>query len=173
MRGVFFLVLLGSATLLYGCGRGAPPAAPAPAPAPAALPVPEDAIVYSDNSGGIRDSLRLVIRDAGALTQIWQQATAQQSSPPPLPSVDFNREMVLVAAAGRMTPEDQIHIDSVQVRRAPDASGRNEQVMTALVRTVEGCRRFRADAYPIQIVRVRRFDGPVVFVERRERMTQC
>jgi hypothetical protein len=170
MRSVGAVLFVGVVMLtLTACARGGA----APSPAPAWNPVPADAIIYSDNSGGIQDSLRIVVRDAARLGEIWQRATSQQTDPPAVPDVDFSREMVIVVAAGLMTPEDQIHVDSVVVRRQTNARGRTEQVMTAIVRTVEGCGRFRRDAYPIEIVRVRRFDGPVVFQERRERAQQC
>jgi hypothetical protein len=146
------------------CSRGRQAAAPAPW-----LPLAADARLYTDNAGGIQDSLRTVVRDASTLRLFWQQATAGQVSPPAVPDVDFTREMVLVAAAGRMTPEDEIRVDSVRVRRETDASGRAEEVMSVLVSTVEGCGSFRAPAFPVDVVRVRRFEGRVSFIERRER----
>jgi hypothetical protein len=72
-----------------------------------------------------------------------------------------------------MTPEDRIRVDSVGVRDVTDAVGETEEVMMVIVRTVEGCRRFNVDAYPVEIVRVPRFEGPVRFVERRERDPSC
>lgn len=163
------LCLLVATTAIAGCGRGSP-AVPAPA---AWLFVPEDATVYYDNAGGIQDSLRLVVRDDATLRDVWAQATSQQASPPPPPEVGFAREMLLVAAAGRLTPEDQIRVDSVVVQHRTLATGKQEEVLAAVVRIIEGCRRFETPAFPVQIVRIRRFDGPVVFVERRERAANC
>lgn len=54
--------------------------------------------MYYDNSGGIADSLRLVLRDEAALHEIWRQATSRQAAPPPPPEIDFSRDMVIVAA---------------------------------------------------------------------------
>lgn len=133
------------------------------------LPLASDARLYADNAGGIRDSVRTVVRDAASLRRVWQQATAGQASPPPVPNVDFNREMVVVVAAGRMTPQDEVRVDSVQVRRERDASGGSGEVMSVMVRTVRGCGRFNAPAYPVEIIRLRRFDGRVSFVERATR----
>jgi hypothetical protein len=170
-RRRWLLPRAGALTLLAaaGCGR-AGPGVPTPA---AWLFVPEDATVYYDNAGGIQDSLRLVVRDAATLHDVWAQATSQQASPPPPPEVGFAKEMLLVAAAGRMTPEDQIRVDSVVVQRRTLATGKQEEVLSAVVRTIEGCGRFATPAFPVQIVRIRRFDGPVVFVERRERAGNC
>jgi hypothetical protein len=161
----FACLLLTSILLGAACSRGRP-GEPGPAPW---LPLAPEGHLYTDNAGGIRDSLRTVVRDESALRLFWQQATAGQSTPPPLPTVDFARDMVLVVAAGRMSPEDEIRVDSVLVGRETDANGRREPVMSALVRTVEGCGRFTAPAYPVQIVRVRRFEGRVRFVERRDK----
>ena len=94
----------------------------------------------------------------------WAQATSTQPAPPPLPTVDFEREMVLVVGAGRMTPGDQIHVDSAGVRR---------DFFVAVVRTIVQCRPFPADAYPLEIVRVARSDKTATFVERRERAANC
>lgn len=168
-RSRFLFLTCGLGILAAGCGRGQP-ATPAPA---AWLYVPEEAIVYYDNGGGIQDSLRLVVRDEETLRDVWTQVTSQQASPPPPPEVGFAREMVLVAAAGRMTPEDQIRVDSVVVERRTLATGKEEEVLSAIIRTIEGCRRFDSPAYPVQMVRIRRFNGPVVFVERRERAGNC
>ncbi len=159
--------LLGGITLA-GCGRKAAPAAPAPIQALAPM-----ARLYYDNSGGLQDSLRLVVRDPGALASVWQRATSGQATPPPVPAVDFGREMVLVAAAGRMTPDDQIQVDSVAVRKERTPDGKLQDVLTAWVRVSQGCRHFRADAYPVEIVRVRQFSGPVHFVDQRVQATGC
>lgn len=152
------------------CARGA--AAPA---APAALgPVPQASLVYDDDAGGLRDSVRLVVRAPAELDDLWRRATAGQPAPPPAPAVDFSREMVVAVSAGRMAPDDRIRVDSVGVRREPGADGRVREVLAVLVRTTEACGRYATAAvYPLQVVRVRRWDGPVVFVERRERGEGC
>lgn len=154
-----------------GCFRHhAPP--PAPQAAPALAPISPLARLYYDNGGGIQDSVRMVVRDASTLAGVWQRATSGQSAPASLPNVDFSKEMVIVAGAGRMTPDDQIRVDSVGVRKE-SADGRVRDVLTAWVSTIESCRKFRADAYPVEIVRVRRFDGTVRFAEQRVKPTGC
>jgi len=158
-----------AALVLAGCGRGGPGA---PEPPPPWIAVGSEARLYSDNASGIQDSVRIVVRDAATMRDYWQRATSQQMSPPPPPVVDFNDEMVLVVGAGRMTPEDRIRVDSVVVRNEVTTTGERD-VFTALVRVLEGCGRFQTDAYPVEIVRVRRFDGPVRFIERRERAQDC
>ncbi len=156
-----------AAFTLTACGRGRP-TSPAPAgPFPAAVQL------YYDNGGGIQDSLRSVVRQQAEFQRLWQNATSKQSSPPTAPQVDFGRDMVVVVSSGRLTPDDQIRVDSVGITREMNAAGRMAEVLNVFVRTTMGCRRFNADAYPLEIVRLRRFDGQVKFVERRGQAEGC
>lgn len=148
-----------------GGGGGAGPATPAP---PRIMPPPVP--LFTDNRGGIRDSTRAVIRDAGRLATIWEQATAPQATPPSVPGIDFDREMVILVAYGRATPEEEIHVDSLLVRREMDARGDEREVLHIVVRSVKGCGRFRTEAFPLEIVSVRRFDGPVSWDERTQQL---
>ena len=144
-------------TLVAACHRGAPGLE-------MLTPVLSTARVYYDDGPAFRDSVRIVVRDGAAWRTVWAQATSAQPAPPPLPAVDFEREMVLVVGAGKMTPGDQIHVDSAGVRR---------DFFVAVVRTIVQCRPFPADAYPLEIVRVTRSDKTATFVERRERAANC
>jgi hypothetical protein len=164
MRAALRLCLL-AAAVTAGCGRGASAPAQPPPPTPIAPPVP----IYYDTGGGIRDSMRVVITDQATYAQRWQQATSAQPSPPPAPAIDFNREMVILVAAGRKTPEDQIHVDSLFTRRELLPSGQREETLIIAVRTVIGCGRVRTEAYPVEIVRARSFEGPIRWDERVER----
>jgi hypothetical protein len=172
-RRLLLAVLAAAVVALPGCRRGGSPAAAPPPAAPAWTPLPAAALVFYDNSGGIQDSVRLVVRDEAALREVWGRATSNQSPPPALPAVDFGREMVVVAGAGRMTPEDQIRVDSVGVREEVTPANRRQRVMEVVVHTERGCQRFASDAYPLAIVRVQRFEGEVRFVERRTRAEGC
>jgi hypothetical protein len=159
----FTLLVLCVLILAAGCRRSAPVPVQ-----PEWRPIAPVARIFYDNSGGVRDSLRLVIRDESQLKSLWDQVTSTRSDPPPVPAVDFGREMVLVVAAGRMIAEDEIRVDSVTVREDRTADGRTEEVLAAMVRTIIGCRRFDIEAYPVEMVRVQRFPGTVKFVEIRE-----
>jgi hypothetical protein len=136
-------------------------------------PIAPSEVVYYDNGGGIRDPIRVVVRDEATLREIWERATSTQLAPPPVPSVDFEREMVLVIGAGRMTPVDQVQVDSVGVREEATAGGGRQRVLEAIVRTTRGCQEFNSDAYPVVFVRVQRFEGTIRFTERRERAAGC
>jgi hypothetical protein len=168
MRRIPLLLAVATAACMH---RSAP--APTAAVNAPLQPLPPMARLYDDNGGGIQDSVRLVIRDAAQLADTWHQATSAQTSPPPVPAVDFTREMVLVAGAGRMTPADRIQVDSVGMRRQTTPEGKTQDVLTAWVSVIQGCQRFQAAAYPFEIVRVRRFDGPVRFAVQRVRAGGC
>lgn len=120
--------------------------------------------VYTDDGTGFTDSARMAVRDAGQWLDVWQRATYSHPNPPPMPGIDFTQEMVLLVAAGRMSPGDQIRVDSVGIR--------NDEYI-AVVRTIVECEPFPADAFPMEIVRVPRTDRPVNFVERRARAAHC
>jgi len=136
-------------------------------------PVSTTSRLYSDNAGGFTDSTRLVVRDEDEWETVWTRATSQQAAPPPRPSVDFAANMVVLVAAGRMTPEDQIRVDSVGVRSVRTEAGDLDDVFEIVVRTTRGCGRLRVDAFPFEIVRTRRFEGPVRFVERSTAAEGC
>lgn len=153
--------------LAAGCGGGPPPPPP-PSQQPIAAVTLEERLYY-DNSGAYPDSVRLVIRDRETFRQAWEQATREQASPPPPPAVDFDESMVLLVAAGLMTPEDRIRVDSVGVRSVPRTDGTREDVLTVVVGTVRGCGRLNVDAYPVEIVRIPRFEGRIEFVEQSRR----
>jgi len=127
-------------------------------------PVVSTARVYYDDGPAFRDSVRMVVKDITTWQNVWAQAMSTQSSPLALPSVDFGRDMILVVGGGRLTPGDQIHVDSAGTRGG---------YFVAVVRTIVQCRPFPADAYPTEIVKVKRSDRPAAFSERRERATNC
>jgi hypothetical protein len=167
------LIAMAVALAAASCGRGrGQPPAPTPQP-PAAVAYPAPSRIYYGNAGGIQDSMRLVVREEAEFRDLWQRATSRQSSPPAPPVIDFTRDMVVVVATGRMTPDDQIQVDSATISRAPDASGRMAETLNVVVRTTQGCRRSSVDAYPLEILRLRRFDAAVRFIDRREQAEGC
>jgi hypothetical protein len=127
-------------------------------------PLSDASRVFYDNSAGFADSARIVVRDSITWRSIWTQATRSQPSPPPMPPVDFSQDMIILAAAGRMKPGDAIRVDSVGVRGA---------LTVIAVRTTVACQPFPSDAFPFEIVRVARRDGPIRFSEHRVRAPDC
>jgi hypothetical protein len=171
MRMRSLICLLATLALVSaGCGRKKPTPVPAPAyapppPAENMMPLEPDARIYYDDAAvAFTDSARLTIRDAETWRNIWSRATAGQASAPELPAVDFNRHMVLLVAAGRLRSGDQIHVDSV---------GTKKGTTVAVVRTTMECQEFPAAAYPFEIVRVKRSEHPVLFVERVGKPEGC
>jgi hypothetical protein len=62
--------------------------------------------------GGISQRARLVIRDRDEFNELWNQIMRSVSDKPPLPEVDFSREMLIVAAMGQQPSPYEIIIDS-------------------------------------------------------------
>lgn len=151
---------------LTACGRGVRPPAPL-------TPVTIEARLWRDDGGGIADSAEHVIRDAETMRDVWERATSTQTAPPALEEIDFRRQMVLLVAAGRMSPEDEIRIDSIGVRSEAVPSGGRRDVLAVQYTITENCSRFPGDVYPVEIVRVGRYDGDVRFNGRRHRSENC
>jgi hypothetical protein len=152
--------------LLSGChhGKAATPDAPRPEPPVALRAVGEDQFLLADNANVFADSTRKVVKDTIEWKSLWQRATSRQPSPPPRPTVDFSKDMVVLAAAGRMKPGDVIHVDSV---------GTRGDLTVIVIRTTVGCQSFASDAFPFEIARVPRSNGRIQFREHRLRAPEC
>jgi hypothetical protein len=131
---------------------------------PALGPVPIEANVFQDNAGGIRTKSERVIRDAATWQQVWQEATSAQATRPPLPEVDFTRQMLLLVSTGRMSVVDGVNVDSVGARVEVADGGRKQEVLAVYYSVVRGCPASTREAYPVRIVRVRRFQDNVRFI---------
>ena len=62
--------------------------------------------------GGISQRARLVIRDRAEFNELWDKIMSTTSDKPPLPEVDFSREMLIVAAMGQQPSPYEIIIDN-------------------------------------------------------------
>jgi hypothetical protein len=155
---------LATLSLLTACGKGKAPAQPRPEPQPVMRAVTQGEFVLADNAPIFADSTRLIIRDSTEWKKLWQRATSLQHSRLPLPAVDFSRAMIVLAAAGRLKPGDVIHIDSLGVKGS---------LTLIAVRTTVGCPNLSSDAFPFEIARLPRIDGPIQFVEHRLRAPEC
>jgi hypothetical protein len=155
-----------SLLLAVGCGGSG-------GGAPGVPTFPPPAQLYYDDAGGIPDSVRLVVRGQRDWEDVWSRATSRRADPPPLPEVDFSQDMVLIAAAGQMATGDRIYIDDLSVRRQLTADDDPEDVLDIVVQTIKGCGRFAGETYPVEIVRVLRFDGPITWVEQSRTNPDC
>jgi hypothetical protein len=154
------------------CGRGAPVQLQ---PQPLSI----DERVFYDENAGLRDSTAFEIRDRAALEQTWQQIMQTRRTPPQLSDVpalatfDFQRSMLLVVTAGRLTRGDRLRIESVGRATEGGAQGRQQEVLKVYFSVVEGCRTVPDAAYPVEIVRVPRYNGIVRYEGSRSRATNC
>jgi hypothetical protein len=109
--------------------------------------------------GGISQRARLVIRDGDAFNELWNQIMRPASNKPPLPEVDFSREMIIVAAMGQQPSRYEIIIDS---------ACEVDNQLEVLVRSTKflSCG-LQAGLLPetVDIVRLPKTDLPVVFRE--------
>ena len=62
--------------------------------------------------GGISERARLVIRGRAEFNELWNRIMSTMSDKPPLPEVDFSREMLIVASMGQQPDPYEIIIDS-------------------------------------------------------------
>lgn len=106
---------------------------------------------------------RLLIRDAAQWQSAWTEMWRGRNPIPPLPHVDFARDMVLIAAAGtRPTGGYSIHIEAV----SEEAS-----TLRVVVRTVApgpNCIVTLALTQPADVVVAPRRDAAATFDERAE-----
>ena len=165
-------VVAGALVLVHACSAGTPSERGASgarhdsASATLRGPLPLRSLLQEHNTG-LRDSTRRVITDSASLARIWAQAYARRGTVPPVPRIDFAREMVIVAIMGvRNTGGYTIHVDSAVARAG--------ELRVYVRRTMPGptCGTTAAITEPVAMVAVPRFDGPVMFEEAIER-TDC
>jgi hypothetical protein len=123
--------------------------------------------LYRSEKSGYADATRLVVRDSVAWRAAWRTLHLGVEEPP-LPAVDFRREMVVVAAlGGRLLGGHAISVDTVR---------RTGEEIEAVVRTTvpgERCPRVPAIVEPADVVRVPRSERAVAFTERRQAGVDC
>jgi hypothetical protein len=109
---------------------------------------------------GLVDPARMVIDDAATLASVWERVFVNQSEPPPLPSVDFRRERVIVAAlGGRPSGGYGIELASADVEGG-------EIVVEVVSTTVgENCAVSQALTQPVDVAKIPRRRTGIRFVE--------
>lgn len=109
---------------------------------------------------GISERERLVVRDLKAWRELWKRIYSLSSPTPPLPAIDFAKEMLVVVSLGSKANGGYgILID--------DASERDNG-LEIKVRTIspgKSCMTTQALTAPVDIVRLRKSERPVAFVE--------
>ena len=120
----------------------------------------EGPIAFSTYTG-VRDSLRAVVRDSALWRELWARINQPFLPAPPLPSIDFRREMIVVAALGaRPTAGYDVVIEGV----AQDSTG--IEVVLRRQAPAPGCPVAAAMTQPIDLARIPASDHPVRFRER-------
>ena len=116
--------------------------------------------------GGIWDQLRLVVRDRDSWLDVWKRIHRPDPNrdpypePPPLPEIDFSREIVIVAALGRR--------GSTAYAIIIDAAYEKNDRLEVVVRSVEnrkGCAAWAMMTAPVDIVKLPKTERAVVFRE--------
>ena len=132
---------------------------------PTAEPVPlvrfrDGGSAFSSYSGLI-DSLRIVVRDSTAWRELWRQINRPFLPPPVLPPVDFQREMVVVAALGS---RPNAGFDVVIEGAAEDSAGIAVNVRRAS--PADGCPVTAAVTQPVDLARIPATTRTLRFRER-------
>lgn len=112
--------------------------------------------VYS----GIADKQRLVIRDREAWRDVWKRIYSLRSPTPPLPEIDFAREMLVVAAMGEQSNGGYgILIDSASER------DKSLEIKVRSISPGKGCMTTQALTAPVDVVRLPKSERAIVFRE--------
>lgn len=109
---LFYLVL--ACTVMPRCNQRGP----TEPGGPVALPTET---LFASSTSGVQAARTEVVRTEERLQAVWAELHAGRSPVPAVPSVDFARESVLVAAAGR-TPESCLSISITSVRAVDEAA---------------------------------------------------
>lgn len=111
----------------------------------------------------LSEPARLVVGEHTMWREVWASMWRTRSPQPPLPEIDFAREMVVVAALGaRTTGGYGILIESA------DAGPTGLTIHVVSTAPGSTCAVTLAVTRPVDIARLRRHNGPVTFAERLE-----
>ena len=153
-------LLVAAALSAAACSQAAAPGASGAAVPVVRLRAEPYSLTYLS---GLDEPRRTVVRDEPAWREAWSGIWRRHSPEPPLPQVDFAREMLVVAALGtRPTTGYSILIDSAFA----DGEGLLVQVRT--IAPGPRCGTGQALTQPVDVARVPRTEGAVRFRDRPE-----
>jgi hypothetical protein len=104
---------------------------------------------------------RIVVRSQAEWQEVWSAMWDGHPFPQPRPTVDFDREMLIVAAMGARPEIYKIAIQST----FDNAGSVTVRVQSEIVCVAEGLWLPSATVFPMDVIRLPRRDGPVTFVE--------
>jgi hypothetical protein len=141
-------------------------------PAPASQPIVVTRLRPGPHSftysSGITEPRRAVIRDEAAWRTAWAEIWARTGpTPPPLPAIDFTRDMVVLAALGQRNSGGY----SITVDSASRAAGGIVVWVTKL--TPGTCGTLAALTQPVDVVSITRMAGSVEYREREAVSPGC
>lgn len=111
-------------------------------------------------NSGILDPLRVVIRDRDDWRETWKLINTPRFPRPPLPEIDFSREMLIVVAMGqRNTGGYDVIVDGVYEK------DKKLEVDVKTTSPGRSCGLPGMATEPVDVVRVPKSDYPVVFRE--------
>lgn len=150
-----------SALAVLGCAPVTDPQLP-----PGGVPVDNTEQLLRGQYSGFSQRARLVIRDAEAWSQFWNQAHGNVMPRPPVPSIDFAHNIVVAATMGsRSNGGHTIEIDRVY------AADDGLHVVVEERSPGAGCVTTAAITAPAAAQRIPRPGASVSFVERSETFT--
>lgn len=110
---------------------------------------------------GVRDPIRVVIRDSTAWRKLWDRINRPFTPAPTLPAIDFDRDMIVVAGLGnRPSGGYDVVIEGAE----QDSAG--IQISVRVATPASGCPVAAVTTQPIDLARVAASDQPVRFRER-------
>jgi hypothetical protein len=113
---------------------------------------------------GLRQPVRTVVRTNDAWTEMWTAIQQGTDPVPPVPAIDFGREMVIIVAMGEQRSTGY----GVTIERVSEAGDGGIDAIVRTRRPGNGCVVGAALTQPLDIVRVPRRDGAVRFWEQSE-----
>ena len=119
-------------------------------------------------SSGLDRPARVVVRDAATWQAIWDRIYLRQSPVPPLPAVDFSRDMIVVVALGAQPTGGY----GILITGASEATANGVAVIVDSSSPASSCVVTDALTQPVDIARMPLRDGEVSFVERSH-TTNC
>ncbi len=116
---------------------------------------------------GLADSALVVVRDSSAWQELWQRVNRPFIPAPPVPTVDFQQEMIVVAALGtRPTAGHDVVIEGAQ----QDSAG--IEILVRRSQPAPGCPVAAAVTQPVDLARMR-FDRRAVRFRERQVVVPC
>jgi hypothetical protein len=116
-----------------------------------------DSVAYTF-SATFEDAAQFIARDESTWRDLWQRIHGRSRSVPPLPAIDFAKEMVAVAALGRRPSGGY----AIRLERAY-REGQETVIIVRQEQPGSGCIVPSALTYPVDIATLPSSPGPVDF----------